>query len=772
MKNLGGIILGVATLLAGSALSGEIFYVDRGFQGEHPSGLSWHSAFPSVQEAIDAASGGGEIWVKSGIYKPAGNSREATFRLKPGIGLYGGFRGNETSRTQHNPRANRTILSGDIGGTGSRSDNCLHVATAAEGCRLDGFIVSAGHADGVNAQGRGAALLIGSDAKDFTVANCTFEKNDAARGGAIHASATDTTLSNCTFYSNSANAGGAILIGDGAGIHAVDCKFTSNFARESGGAIALRPTSKTSISRSWFLFNRTEGTGGAIAGSTQQRWGIMLAMDDCEFRGNSAVTNGGGLFFQGAFSTELTQCRFVENNSAQGAGAMASQGGATVSFENGTLVRNQSAKGFSAIESDAPAADGPVANLAVKPKPVVEIEPKHKLADLTIHTPPSSRFKLQSLVSKRAFTVFAFGDLTDPEFITTYRTIEASARDYSKKGVGFFYIHSYLAHPENNSYVQPVTLAERFQHILEAKRFLHTRIPWLCDGMDNRVAKTLERGTSNLFIYTQDGREEYTGTLADADGFGDALSRLAGPIESPTPAKEFAPPDLAPVNLLVARHVKRVKINPRKSSYQTLQATPLKSRTPLYVKVRAEASEALLKTGNGRLYLGFHLDPLYQAKWNNLTTPLEYAIELPRGTAMSPSNNRAKKVEGRPTDSEPREFLLEVRKWDSANPVAVTVTYSILSGRSNRIVEVSQRHIIHLKHDPFGGTVIGRQVPGAEKERKVTYGILLFKHFDADHDGMLSREEAPASLREKWDELDTDGDGLATEDEYRRYRKR
>ena len=775
MKNLGGILLGIATLLAGSAVFAEVFYVDRDFQGEQPTGRSWHSAFPSIQEAINAATSGGEIWVKSGVYKPCGTTRGTTFELKSDIVLYGGFRGTETTLAQRNPRANRTILSGDIGRTGSRADNCWHVVTAAEGCRIDGFIVASGQADGTDTQGVGAALLIGGEARKVSVSNCTFEKNHATMGGAIHTSAAGTTLSNCTFYSNSAETGGGILIGDGAGIQMVDCKFNSNFARESGGAVAIRSTSKIEISHSWFLFNRTDGTGGALAGSSQQKRGILLVMDDCEFSDNSATKNGGGLFSQGAFFPELTQCRFIRNVSEQGGGAMASQDGATVSFLKGTLTRNQSAKGFTEITSDtliATVVAAPVTNLVVQPKPVAVGIPKSQLADLSIYTAPNRRLSFSALVTKNDYIVFSVGDLSDPEFITSYRTVEAAARDYLKKGVGFFYIQSYLAHPENNSYVQPVTLAERFQLTLETKRLLRTRIPWLCDGMDNSVAKMLNREVNTLFIYHKDGREEYAGNLADAEGFRKSLASLAGQVASPAKVDDFAAPDIAPIRFPSSRFVKRVKIDPRKNAFLTLQTSPLKSRTPAYVKLRAEASKKLLKTGDGRMYLGFHIDPLYQAKWNNLAAPLEYTIKMSRGTAMSPSSNRAIKIKQSPTDSGPREFMLEVRKWDVEKPVSITVTCSILSGRSNRMVEVSQRYILYLKHDPFGGSVIGRQIPGSEKEKETTYTILLFKHFDDDRDGMLSYEEAPGSLQKDWDDFDANSDGFLTEAEYRKHRKK
>jgi hypothetical protein len=47
---------------------------------------------------------------------------------------------------------------------------------------------------------------------------------------------------------------------------------------------------------------------------------------------------------------------------------------------------------------------------------------------------------------------------------------------------------------------------------------------------------------------------------------------------------------------------------------------------PFFAKLRAEVDRGLLAGGKGRLYLGFHLDPLHEAHWNNLTAPLSIKL--------------------------------------------------------------------------------------------------------------------------------------------------
>lgn len=75
---------------------------------------SWANAC-TLQYALSRAVSGDEIWVKMGVHYPgAAGNRTATFTLKNGVALYGGFAGMETSRSQRNWQTNITVLSGDI----------------------------------------------------------------------------------------------------------------------------------------------------------------------------------------------------------------------------------------------------------------------------------------------------------------------------------------------------------------------------------------------------------------------------------------------------------------------------------------------------------------------------------------------------------------------------------------------------------------------------------------------------------------------------------
>jgi len=160
---------------------------------------SWDNAC-TLQSALASAVSGDEIWVKAGVHYPgAAGNREATFTLKNGVALYGGFAGNETSRDQRDPQANPTILSGDIDQNDVNTDgnfiaetwndiqgeNAYHVVTgnwADNTAVLDGFIITAGQANGSYPHSYGGGMY--NNWSNPTLSNVTFSGNLAASGAA------------------------------------------------------------------------------------------------------------------------------------------------------------------------------------------------------------------------------------------------------------------------------------------------------------------------------------------------------------------------------------------------------------------------------------------------------------------------------------------------------------------------------------------------------------------------------------------------------------
>ena len=122
----------------------SVLYVQADAAGAG-DGTSWADAYNTLQDALTVAVPGSEIWVAAGTYVPGGpGDRTATFQLRTGVGIYGGFAGTEASRDERDPAAHEAILSGDLNGNDreviepselmndtTRSENCFHVVTGS-----------------------------------------------------------------------------------------------------------------------------------------------------------------------------------------------------------------------------------------------------------------------------------------------------------------------------------------------------------------------------------------------------------------------------------------------------------------------------------------------------------------------------------------------------------------------------------------------------------------------------------------------------------------
>ena len=157
------VILGLA--LSTGPAAADRYFVDQPVNGGNGNGSDWPNAFEDLQDALDVAIVGDEVWVAAGTYVPTAqtdptDARSATFELVDGVAIFGGFSGGETSLEQRNPDpvTNGCVLDGFDG-----ASNVYHVVTAEDvddGTVLDGFTVTRGVADGGTS--RPAAVLASS----------------------------------------------------------------------------------------------------------------------------------------------------------------------------------------------------------------------------------------------------------------------------------------------------------------------------------------------------------------------------------------------------------------------------------------------------------------------------------------------------------------------------------------------------------------------------------------------------------------------------------
>jgi Synergist-CTERM protein sorting domain-containing protein len=316
-------------ILAPRPSEATVIYVNQAASGLD-NGASWTNAYTDLQTALSEASSGDQIWVAQGTYKPtSGSDRTATFILKQGVSLYGGFDGRESALEDRDWVNNPVLLTGDLAGNDSgtlawdeptRQDNSLHVVFAGSGTTisdiLDGFVISGGHD---NAQWSGSAGLLLSGT--LTVRNCTFRMNSTNYGAAIVLN-NDSVIEDCLFENNYA-AGGAALSTGANGI-VKRCVFRGNEAFNYGGAI-YNTGGSTTVSECFFEGNSSYNAPGIYAG-----YGGGITVINSVFSGNASGGGSGTIYVQ--TNVNLANCTFYGNTNTS------SSGGAAIHVYGGNLV--------------------------------------------------------------------------------------------------------------------------------------------------------------------------------------------------------------------------------------------------------------------------------------------------------------------------------------------------------------------------------------------------------------------------------------------------
>lgn len=352
------------------------------------------------------------MWVAAGTYYPTlllieGDVNSASFVLKNGVAVYGGFNGTETSISQRDWTANVTTLSGLITPETGDPYHVYHVVYGTglmdPATRLDGFTISGGEADLDPGHLGGAGLHLDHAAMTLSnliitnnnannlggglnisyspaaIQNVTFLENSALHGGGMYSHANNgLTLTNVTFHRNEATADGGGLNEYDSTLLITNSLFTDNHANEGGGGF-YSTDSNSRILNTTFNGNLAGadgivGTGGAMHVQSSER----VWVQDCIFTGNDATGAGGAVrnvdapsvwykntfannhtYAQGGAFSNYTAAPWIGNSTFYGNVAESMGGALDLTFVSTGVVTNSIFMGNHAVQGGAIRINGP-----------------------------------------------------------------------------------------------------------------------------------------------------------------------------------------------------------------------------------------------------------------------------------------------------------------------------------------------------------------------------------------------------------------------------
>ncbi len=290
-------LLGLCACVALATPAGAVVrYVD-GDAAPGGDGLSWASAYDSLDTGLAAAQSGDQIWVAAGTY--VGN-----FTLALEVEVYGGFYGTETEVEQRDWEANPTILDGDQSGSVVTSP-----VGATEMTRIDGFTITNGSGTDVDGRTQGGGLYL--DSSSPAIENNTVTGNSAEDGGGLSLWwSSHPTIANNTVTGNSSYTGGGLYLrvssptianntitgNNGSGLYMqsssptiVNNTITGNGTDGFGAGLYLRQSSPTIANNTITGNSASSGAGLYIDHSSP-----MIVNNT--ITGNNACHYGGGLY--------------------------------------------------------------------------------------------------------------------------------------------------------------------------------------------------------------------------------------------------------------------------------------------------------------------------------------------------------------------------------------------------------------------------------------------------------------------------------------------
>jgi predicted outer membrane repeat protein len=247
-------------------------------------GRTWATAKRTLQRAVNDAAPGGEVWAAGGIYDYTG-----PLFMRDRVGLYGGFRGLEASRSQRLDSGPPSIL--DARGQG----RVVVIPSTASGVTLDGFTLWRGSGT------TGGGVL--SSGQESTISRCDIAGNTAVFGGGIGVIDGSITVQANRIEHNQASLEGPRAVTAGGGIFITQARaivraniVQENLARSRDTLSVSGPSSLTFASGAGLSFGDSDIAvdGNLFAGNrTDANSEFVTPLEGYAIHYGSAI-NGGG----------------------------------------------------------------------------------------------------------------------------------------------------------------------------------------------------------------------------------------------------------------------------------------------------------------------------------------------------------------------------------------------------------------------------------------------------------------------------------------------
>ena len=348
---------GLWVLLWAAGAAGGVLYVDAAAPAGG-TGQTWGAAYCFLQDALQGATAGSEVWVAGGTYRPdqgagvTAGDRSASFELVNGVAVYGGFPTGGGTWEERDPNAYETVWSGDLGGDDEAGfvgygENSYHVVHGGAGVDastvIDGCTITGGGANGGGYGSVGGGLYL--EGASPRISRCRIAGNYAGfKGGGAYNAQGDPNYTECVFERNAAAYGGG-MSNFYSGVSVSESVFRENVASASldayagGGAISSATEPFAGLQACSFRRCRFADNAAVNGGAIENHYNIDATLSECVFTGNYASEAGGAVYSKSGCTGALSNCVMVGNGSKNG-GAIYNSHGSSPALMNCTIHGN------------------------------------------------------------------------------------------------------------------------------------------------------------------------------------------------------------------------------------------------------------------------------------------------------------------------------------------------------------------------------------------------------------------------------------------------